>query len=278
MAALSQGLEPIRPLLFDAADGISKVIATHCEGTGPMSTFDERERAFENKFAHDEEMKFRAEARRNKLLGLWAAELMGKTGDDADAYAREVVKADFEEAGHEDVVRKVAGDLGDIADADTIRAKMDELLKIAKASSSRKSEPANARGPDATIGPRPMTNALTRLMASRDWILADGATGTNLFNMGLQSGDAPEMWNDTHPERITQLYKSAVDAGSDLFLTNSFGGNAARLKLHGAQKRARELSRIAAELGRDVADRTIARWWSPARSARRARSWRRWAR
>jgi|SRR6056297_1074866 len=98
-----------------------------------MSTFDERETAFENKFAHDEEMKFRAEARRNKLLGLWAAELMGKTGEDAEIYARAVVKADFEEPGHEDVVRKVAGDLGDIADADTIRAKMDELLKIAKA-------------------------------------------------------------------------------------------------------------------------------------------------
>ena len=97
-----------------------------------MTTFDDRESAFENKFAHDEEMAFRAEARRNKLLGLWAAELLGKTGEDADAYAREVVKADFEEAGHEDVVRKVAGDLGDIADADTIRAKMDELLKIAK--------------------------------------------------------------------------------------------------------------------------------------------------
>jgi hypothetical protein len=98
-----------------------------------MSTFDERETAFENKFAHDEEMKFRAEARRNKLLGLWAAELMGKTGEDAEVYARAVVKAGFEEPGHEDVVRKVAGDLGDIADADTIRAKMDELLKIAKA-------------------------------------------------------------------------------------------------------------------------------------------------
>ncbi|SFN74552.1 hypothetical protein SAMN04487859_10839 [Roseovarius lutimaris] len=97
-----------------------------------MTTFDDRENAFENKFAHDEEMKFRAEARRNKLLGLWAAELLGKTGDDADAYAKEVVKADFEEAGHEDVVRKVAGDLGDIADADTIRGKMNELLKIAK--------------------------------------------------------------------------------------------------------------------------------------------------
>lgn len=97
-----------------------------------MTTFDDRERAFENKFAHDEEMKFRAVARRNKLLGLWAAELLGKTGEAANNYAIEVVKADFEEAGHEDVVRKVAGDLGDIADADTIRAKMDELLKVAK--------------------------------------------------------------------------------------------------------------------------------------------------
>ena len=98
-----------------------------------MSTFDDRENAFENKFAHDEEMKFKAEARRNKLLGLWAAELLGKSGDDAAAYAKEVVVADFEEAGHEDVVRKVAGDLGDKASADEIRAKMDELLPIAKA-------------------------------------------------------------------------------------------------------------------------------------------------
>jgi hypothetical protein len=98
-----------------------------------MTTFDDRESAFENKFAHDEEMKFKAEARRNKLLGLWAAELLGKTGEDADTYAREVIASDFEEAGHEDVVRKVAGDLGDLADADTIRGKMDELLRIAKA-------------------------------------------------------------------------------------------------------------------------------------------------
>ena len=97
-----------------------------------MTTFDDRETAFENKFAHDEEMKFKAEARRNKLLGLWAAELLGKTGDDADTYAKEVVLSDFEEAGHEDVVRKVAGDLGDLADADTIRGKMDELLRVAK--------------------------------------------------------------------------------------------------------------------------------------------------
>ncbi|MDD9724078.1 DUF1476 domain-containing protein [Roseovarius sp. SK2] len=97
-----------------------------------MSTFDDRETAFENKYAHDEEMKFKAEARRNKLLGLWAAEILGKTGEDADAYAKEVVLSDFEEAGHEDVVRKVAGDLGDMADADTIRSKMDELLRVAQ--------------------------------------------------------------------------------------------------------------------------------------------------
>ncbi len=98
-----------------------------------MSTFDDRENAFETKFAHDEEMKFKAEARTNKLLGLWAAELLGKSGDDAAAYAIEVVKSDFEEAGNEDVVRKVAGDLGDIADADTVRAKLAEMMPQAKA-------------------------------------------------------------------------------------------------------------------------------------------------
>mgnify|MGYP001802865738 CR=1 FL=1 len=97
-----------------------------------MSTFDDRENAIENKYAHDQEMQFKAEMRRNKLVGLWAAELMGKTGDDADAYALEVVKSDFEEAGIEDVVRKVAGDVGNLADADTIRGKMDELLSVAK--------------------------------------------------------------------------------------------------------------------------------------------------
>ena len=97
-----------------------------------MSTFDDRENAFENKYAHDAEMQFKAEARRNKLLGLWAADLMGKTGDDATEYAKEVVKADFEEAGHEDVVRKVSGDLGGKATDDEIRAKMAELLIVAK--------------------------------------------------------------------------------------------------------------------------------------------------
>ena len=98
-----------------------------------MSSFDDRENAFENKFAHDAEMQFKAEARRNKLLGLWAAELMGKSGDDAAAYAKEVIKADFEEAGDEDVYRKVSGDLGDKADEATIRAKMTALMAEAKA-------------------------------------------------------------------------------------------------------------------------------------------------
>ncbi|MGO4916826.1 DUF1476 domain-containing protein [Pseudogemmobacter sp. W21_MBD1_M6] len=97
-----------------------------------MTTFDDRENAFENKFAHDAEMQFKAEARRNKLLGLWAADLMGKSGDDAAAYAKEVVKADFEEAGDEDVYRKVSGDLGDKADEATIRTKMLELMAVAK--------------------------------------------------------------------------------------------------------------------------------------------------
>ncbi|MEN8660319.1 DUF1476 domain-containing protein [Marivita sp.] len=98
-----------------------------------MSTFDDRENAFENKYAHDAEMQFKAEARRNKLLGLWAAGLMGKSDDAAAEYAKEVVKADFEEAGHEDVVRKVSGDLDGKASDDEIRAKMAELLVEAKA-------------------------------------------------------------------------------------------------------------------------------------------------
>lgn len=97
-----------------------------------MSTFDDRENAFENKYAHDAEMQFKAEARRNKLLGLWAAELMGKSGDDATAYASEVIKADFEEAGDEDVYRKVSGDLGALADEATIRAQMLGLMAEAK--------------------------------------------------------------------------------------------------------------------------------------------------
>ena len=101
-----------------------------------MPQFDDREKAFERKFAHDAEMQFRAEARRNKLLGLWAAELMGRKGSDAEAYAREVVAADFQEAGDEDVFRKVSGDLeaggANVPEAE-IRKKMRELMAEAKA-------------------------------------------------------------------------------------------------------------------------------------------------
>lgn len=93
------------------------------------TTFDKREEGFEKKFAHDEELKFKATARRNKLIGLWAAGELGKTGADADAYAKEVVAADFEEAGDDDVVRKVAKDLaGKGVTENQVRSKMQELL------------------------------------------------------------------------------------------------------------------------------------------------------
>ncbi|WP_417243645.1 betaine--homocysteine S-methyltransferase [Celeribacter sp.] len=97
-------------------------------------------------------------------------------------------------------------------------------------------------------------DALTRLLETREWLLADGATGTTLFNMGLESGDSPELWNVDRPENIAALYQGAVDAGSDIFLTNSFGGTAARLKLHNAEDRVFELNKAAAEIGRKVAD------------------------
>jgi hypothetical protein len=99
-----------------------------------MTTFDKREEGFEKKYALDEEHKFKAEARRNRLLGLWVAEQLGKTGDDASAYAREVVAADFEEAGDGDVVRKVLGDLtakGIAITEPQLRTKMDELMAAA---------------------------------------------------------------------------------------------------------------------------------------------------
>jgi methionine synthase I (cobalamin-dependent) len=96
---------------------------------------------------------------------------------------------------------------------------------------------------------------LATLLASGRTLLADGATGTNLFAMGLTSGDAPEMWNIEHPERIRALHQGFVDAGSDIILTNSFGGNARRLMLHGMQDRVREINRLAAEHARSVADK-----------------------
>lgn len=98
-----------------------------------MTSFDDRENAFEAKFAHDTEMQFRADARRNKLVGLWAAELLGKSDDAAMDYALSVVSADLEEAGIEDVVRKLVADLGAKANDAAIRAKMAELLPVAKA-------------------------------------------------------------------------------------------------------------------------------------------------
>lgn len=99
-----------------------------------------------------------------------------------------------------------------------------------------------------------MTDVLSHLLASRDWLLADGATGTTLFNMGLAAGEAPEMWNEEHPDRIRALYQGSVGAGVDLFLTNSFGGNASRLKLHGAEGRVGPINRAAAGIAREVAD------------------------
>ena len=98
------------------------------------------------------------------------------------------------------------------------------------------------------------------LLNSRPWLLADGATGTNLFAAGLQSGDAPELWNVDHPDRIRTLHRKFIEAGSDIVLTNSFGGSAYRLKLHNAQDRVHELNRKAAELARieaDAADRPV---------------------
>ena len=88
------------------------------------TTFDKREEGFEKQFAHDEELRFKAMARRNKMLGLWAAGLLGKTGADAEAYAKEVVLADFEEAGDNDVVRKVLKDLAGKADEQQVRAQL----------------------------------------------------------------------------------------------------------------------------------------------------------
>jgi hypothetical protein len=101
-----------------------------------MSTFDKREEGFEKKYALDEEQKFKAEARRNRLLGMWVAEKLGITGDAATAYAKEVVAADFEEAGDGDVVRKVIGDLtakGVAITEPQLRVKMDELMATAVA-------------------------------------------------------------------------------------------------------------------------------------------------
>jgi methionine synthase I (cobalamin-dependent) len=91
-------------------------------------------------------------------------------------------------------------------------------------------------------------------MRGRDWLLADGATGTNMFDMGLTSGDAPELWNEAHPDRIRRLHQSFVDAGADIILTNSFGGTRRRLALHKLEERTEEINRLAAQNARAVAD------------------------
>ena len=95
---------------------------------------------------------------------------------------------------------------------------------------------------------------LQKLLAEGRPLLADGATGTNLFDVGLASGETPEIWNDTSPEKITALHRAFVDAGADIILTNSFGGNRRRLMLHKLEPRTRELNRRAAEIARGVAD------------------------
>ncbi|WP_421791155.1 DUF1476 domain-containing protein [Hyphobacterium sp.] len=100
-----------------------------------MSGMDDREKGLEGRYAHDQELEFKAGVRRNKMLGLWVAELLGKSGEDAQAYAKEVIKSDFEEAGDEDVYRKVKGDL-DAAKVDvsehTVRTKMEQFLADAR--------------------------------------------------------------------------------------------------------------------------------------------------
>jgi len=100
-----------------------------------------------------------------------------------------------------------------------------------------------------------MPDLLTPLLASRPWLLADGATGSNLFNRGLQSGDAPELWNTLHPDRIADLAREFIEAGADIILTNTFGGTRYRLQLHQAADRVAELNEAAARIARREADR-----------------------
>jgi hypothetical protein len=100
-----------------------------------MTTFNDREKAFEDKYKHDQELQFKVEVRRNKLLGLWVAEMLGLSGADAEAYAKEVVSADFEEPGDADLIRKIQGDTQpkniDLSEH-RLRKKMDELVSVAK--------------------------------------------------------------------------------------------------------------------------------------------------
>jgi 5-methyltetrahydrofolate--homocysteine methyltransferase len=105
-----------------------------------------------------------------------------------------------------------------------------------------------------TAASRSEPNRFIRLLNSRAWLLADGATGSNLFQVGLVSGDAPELWNFAQPHKIADLHRSFVDAGADIILSNSFGGTRYRLKLHQAEHRVAAINRRAAEIARAVAD------------------------
>jgi methionine synthase I (cobalamin-dependent) len=96
--------------------------------------------------------------------------------------------------------------------------------------------------------------SFTEALATRPWLLADGATGTNYFQMGLMSGDAPELWNVDHPDRVRSLHQRFIEAGADIILTNTFGGNRHRLKLHNDQHRVRELNMAAVKNARAEAD------------------------
>jgi 5-methyltetrahydrofolate--homocysteine methyltransferase len=99
-----------------------------------------------------------------------------------------------------------------------------------------------------------MTDRLSRLLGERPYLIADGAMGTNLFLRGLQTGDAPELWNVEHPDRVAAVHRGFAEAGCDILLTNTFGANRHRLKLHKAEHRVRELNEAGARLARQVAD------------------------
>src|SRR5258708_5839076 len=101
-----------------------------------------------------------------------------------------------------------------------------------------------------------MIDRLKELLDERPWLLADGATGSNLFDRGLQSGDAPELWNTDHPDRVADLHRNFVEAGADIILTNSFGGTRHRLKLHKSEHRVGELNERAAAIALGVATRS----------------------
>lgn len=99
-----------------------------------------------------------------------------------------------------------------------------------------------------------MSDKLSEMLARRDWLLADGAMGTSLFALGLETGDAPDMWNLEAPEKVAQVHRDFIAAGADIVLTNTFGANRYRLKLHNAQDQAHEINRAGAEIARRVAD------------------------